>query len=42
VAVPALATLAVLAALLCVLVAYERLRFAELRARLRHPASAAG
>ena len=42
VAVPALATLCMLAALLCVLVVYERARFAELRARLRHPASAAG
>jgi low temperature requirement protein LtrA len=34
--VPALVTLALLAALLGVLVAYERARFAELRARLRH------
>lgn len=32
---PALATLAVLAAVLVVLVAYERVRFAELRSRLR-------
>jgi low temperature requirement protein LtrA len=38
-ALPALATLAVLAALLSVLVAYERARFAELRARLRHQAA---
>jgi low temperature requirement protein LtrA len=42
VAVPALATLAALAALLCALVVYESARFAELRARLRHPASAPG
>jgi low temperature requirement protein LtrA len=33
---PALATLAILAAALAALVAYERLRFAELRERLRH------
>jgi low temperature requirement protein LtrA len=33
---PALATLAILAALLVVLIAYERVRFAELRERLRH------
>jgi low temperature requirement protein LtrA len=33
---PALATLSILAALLGALVAYERVRFAELRARLRH------
>jgi low temperature requirement protein LtrA len=33
---PALATLGVLAALLSVLIAYENLRFAELRDRLRH------
>ena len=39
-AVPALATLAILAALLCALVVYERVRFAELRERLRHPAAA--
>jgi len=38
--VPALVTLAGLAALLCALVVYERARFAELRERLRHPASA--
>jgi low temperature requirement protein LtrA len=35
VAVPALATLGALAAMLVALVAYERVRFAELRARLR-------
>ena len=35
VAVPALATLAGLAALLCVLVAYEVTRFGEARERLR-------
>jgi low temperature requirement protein LtrA len=35
VALPALATLGSLAALLAVLVAYERVRFAELRVRLR-------
>jgi low temperature requirement protein LtrA len=40
VSVPALVTLAGLAALLCALVVYERMRFAELRERLRHPASA--
>jgi low temperature requirement protein LtrA len=34
-ALPALATLALLLALLVVLIAYERVRFAELRARLR-------
>jgi low temperature requirement protein LtrA len=39
VAVPALATLSALAALLSVLVAFERVRFAELRARLRHQLS---
>jgi low temperature requirement protein LtrA len=33
---PALATLAILAAVLAVLIAYERVRFAELRDRLRH------
>ena len=33
---PALATLAVVAALLAAVIAYERVRFAELRARLRH------
>lgn len=42
VALPALVTLAVLAALLSVLVAYERVRFAALRARLRHQLSEAG
>jgi low temperature requirement protein LtrA len=40
-ALPALATLALLATLLVVLVAYERVRFAELRARLRHQLSSA-
>jgi low temperature requirement protein LtrA len=35
-ALPALATLGVLAALLAALVVYERARFSELRARLRH------
>ena len=35
-ALPALATLAALAALLSALVAYESVRFAELRTRLRH------
>jgi low temperature requirement protein LtrA len=34
-ALPALATLAIVGALLVVLIAYERVRFAELRARLR-------
>jgi low temperature requirement protein LtrA len=34
-ALPALATLAIVSALLAVLIAYERVRFAELRARLR-------
>jgi len=33
---PALATLALLAAVLSVLIAYERVRYAELRGRLRH------
>jgi low temperature requirement protein LtrA len=33
---PALATLAIVAALLCVLIAYEARHFAELRGRLRH------
>ncbi len=36
VAVPALATLAILVAVLATLVGYERVRFAELRGRLRH------
>ena len=36
VALPALATLALLAVLLSAVVVYERARFAELRARLRH------
>ena len=34
--VPALATLAIVAALLAALIAYENVRFAELRERLRH------
>jgi hypothetical protein len=34
--IPALATLAVLAAALSVLIAYETVRFAELRERMRH------
>jgi hypothetical protein len=34
--VPALVTLAILAAILVVLIAYEALRFAELRDRIRH------
>ena len=33
---PALATLAIVAAALCLLIAYEAHRFAELRDRLRH------
>ena len=33
---PALATLAILAALLVALIVYESIRFAELRDRLRH------
>ena len=33
---PALATLALLAAVLSALIAYERVHFAELRDRLRH------
>jgi low temperature requirement protein LtrA len=37
---PALVTLAVLAAVLCVLIAWEAVRFAELRDRLRHQAAA--
>jgi low temperature requirement protein LtrA len=37
---PALATLAMLAAVLCALIAYENVRFAELRDRLRHQLSA--
>ena len=36
---PALVTVAVLAALLAALIAYERVRFAELRDRLRHQAA---
>jgi low temperature requirement protein LtrA len=38
---PALATLAIVAALLALLIAYERVRFAELRERLRHQLAAA-
>ncbi len=41
VSVPALATLAVLTAILGVLVAYEYVHFAALRDRLRHGAAAA-
>jgi hypothetical protein len=37
---PALATLALLAAVLSVLIAYERVRYAELRDRLRHQVAA--
>ena len=33
---PALATMAIVAALLAALIAYENARFAELRDRLRH------
>ena len=40
--VDALATVAVLVALLVVLIAYERARFAELRERLRHGAAEPG
>jgi low temperature requirement protein LtrA len=40
VALPALATLALLAAVLLVLIAHERTRFAELRERLRHQLAA--
>ena len=40
VSLPAIVTLSLLAALLCVLVAYERVRFAELRDRLRHQVAA--
>ncbi len=36
VAIPALATLGVLAAILVALIAYEALRFAEARDRIRH------
>ena len=35
-ALPALATLGIVSALLALLIAYERVRFAELRGRLRH------
>jgi low temperature requirement protein LtrA len=35
-ALPSLATLAILTALLCALIAYEALRFAEARDRIRH------
>ena len=38
---PAIVTLSLLALLLCALVAYERVRFAELRDRLRHQVTAA-
>jgi low temperature requirement protein LtrA len=38
---PALATIGLLAAVLCALIAYERVRFAELRGRLRHQLAAA-
>jgi low temperature requirement protein LtrA len=41
-ALPAIATLAIAAALLALLIAYERVRFAELRERLRHQLAAAG
>jgi low temperature requirement protein LtrA len=41
-ALPALATLAIVAALLALLIADERVRFAELRERLRHQLAAAG
>ncbi len=41
-AIPALATLGALAALLVALVVYERARFSELRARLRHRLASAG
>jgi hypothetical protein len=37
---PALATLALVAAVLTALIAYEALRFAEARDRVRHPAEA--
>jgi hypothetical protein len=40
VSLPAIVTLSLLAGLLCVLVAYERVRFAELRDRLRHQVAA--
>jgi low temperature requirement protein LtrA len=40
-ALPALATLAIVAALLCALIAFEARRFAELRERLRHQVAAA-
>jgi low temperature requirement protein LtrA len=36
VALPALATLAIVSALLCALIAYEALRYAEARDRVRH------
>ena len=38
---PALATLAAVAAIVTALIAYEAIRFAEARARVRHPAEAA-
>ena len=34
--IPALGTLALLAAILCALIAYEKVHFADLRDRLRH------
>jgi len=37
---PALATLAVVAGLCAALIAYEAIRFADARARVRHPADA--
>jgi low temperature requirement protein LtrA len=40
-ALPAIATLAIVAALLCALIAFEARRFAELRERLRHQVAAA-
>jgi low temperature requirement protein LtrA len=39
---PALATLAIMVALLCVLIVYETVAFAELRDRLRHEVAAEG
>jgi low temperature requirement protein LtrA len=41
IALPALVTLALLVSLLAVLIAYERVRFADLRGRLRHQVAAA-
>lgn len=37
--VPALGTLAILVGVLCVLIGYETVRFAELRDRMRHQLS---